>query len=74
LKFFGGIGMDAKEYLTKVTEICEVYIKNEGCMDGTCPLIEYYCGAPKEPEKIEAVLKIIETAELKNHSITEHWA
>lgn len=62
--------MDAKEYLIKVTQICEAY-GVEGCMDGSCPLTEYLCGAPLELEKIEEVLKIVETTELKNHSIEE---
>ena len=73
IEVFGGIGMDAKEYLTKVASICKEYDSRD-CMNGNCPLIEYCCGAPKEPEKIEAVLKIVKTAELKNRSITEHWA
>jgi len=62
--------MDAKEYLTKVAQICEAY-SGEGCADGSCPLDGYYCGSPLEPEKIEEVLKIVETTKLKNNSIEE---
>lgn len=54
--------MDTKEYLTKIAEICKKFEKS--CMDTGCPLKNYTCGAPTEPEKIDEVIKIVEETDL----------
>lgn len=55
--------MDAKEYLSKITEICKKY-EEKGCMDAGCPLWKYTCGVPMELEKIDEVIKIAEDTDL----------
>lgn len=55
--------MDAKEYLKKCLEICEIY-EEEGCKG--CPLKEHVCGISKEAKDINTTIDVVEKYERPN--------
>jgi hypothetical protein len=51
--------MKAREYILKVNAICEEREKSNKC-DMECPLKNYGCGIPKNPDEIDVVIKLID--------------
>ena len=57
-------GMTVKAYLETVAKICTFEEAAGRCMpksenENACPLADFDCGTPKEPEDIDEVLKIV---------------
>lgn len=55
--------MDAKEYMLKVAEICDLYGYQIGCEK--CPLLQLACGSPLSEQMINESMKAVENYKLE---------